>query len=123
MTFGDRHGRALRARGWWAIAARMLALVLTLTVAAPGAGLAADLAFHAGGHHARSDGPVLDAPASPADVDPGLGEHLHCGCHQAARLEAAAVAPPSVPGRPLAAASAQAFPSVTPDLPPRPPRA
>ena len=115
MTFGVRHRRAARARGWWAIAARMLALVLTLAVAAPGAGLAADLAFHAGGHPARSDGPVLDRPTAPADVDPGLGEHLHCGCHQAARLEATDVARPSVPGRTLRAAVAQGHPSVTPD--------
>jgi hypothetical protein len=127
MTFGVRHRRAARARGWWAIAARMLALVLAfvlaLAVAPPGAGLAADLTFHAGSHHARSDGPALDAPAAPTDVDPGLGEHLHCGCHQAARLEAAEVAPPSVPGRPLPAALAQGRPSVAPDRLPRPPRA
>lgn len=123
MTFGVRQRRAARARDWWAIAARMLALVLTLTVAAPGAGLAADLAFHASGHHGRSAGPVLDAPAAPGDVDPGLGEHLHCGCHQAARLDAAAIAPPPVPGRPLAAALAQGHSSVTPDRLPRPPRA
>ena len=101
----------------------MLALVLTLTVAAPCAGLAADLAFHAGSHHGRSEGPVLDAPTAPADTDPGLGEHLHCGCHQAARQEAADVAPPAVPGRPLPGALAQGRPSVTPDRLPRPPRA
>ena len=127
MTYGVRHRRAARARGWWASAARSLALVLAsvlaLAVAVPGAGLAADLAFHAGGHPVRSDGPALDAPASPADLDPGLGEHLHCGCHQAARLEAVEVARPSVPGRLLPAAVAQGRPSVTPDRLPRPPRA
>ena len=123
MTFGVQNRHAVRARGWWALAARMLALVLTLTVAAPGAGLAADLAFHAGGPHGRSAGPVLKAPTAPADVDPGLGEHLHCGCHQAARLEAFDVAPPAVPGRPLPGALAQGRPSVTPDRLPRPPRA
>ena len=122
MTFGVRHRRPAGARGWWALVARMLALVLALAVATPPAGLAADLAFHAGGHHSRSQGLVLDAPAAPANVDPGLSEHIHCGCHQAARLEAADVAPPAVPGRPLPAALAQGRPSISPDRLPRPPR-
>ncbi|MCX4196489.1 hypothetical protein OMR07_13650, partial [Methylobacterium organophilum] len=68
MTFGVRHRRPAGARRWWALVARTLALVLALTVAAPGVGLAADLAFHAGGHHDRSQGPALDAPAAPATV-------------------------------------------------------
>jgi hypothetical protein len=123
MTFQVRGRRAARAQGVWAIAARMLALVLALSLAAPGIGLAADLAFHAGGHHSRSEGPVLDMPAASSNVDPGLGEHLHCGCHQAARLDAADVAPPTVPGRPLPAELARALPSFVPDRLPRPPRA
>lgn len=123
MTFGVRHRRAAPARGWWAIAARVLSLVLALSLAAPGAGLAADLAFHAGGPHTRNEAPVLDAATASTAVDPGLGEHLHCGCHQAARLEAADVAPPAVPGRPLIAAPVQGRPSVTLDRLPRPPRA
>ncbi len=123
MIFGVRHGRAVGARGWWALAVRLLALVLTLSVAGPGFGLAADLAFHAGSHHGRSAGPALDAPAASAAVDPGLDTHLHCGCHQAARLEIAAVAPPAVPGRPLRAGRAEARASVSPDRLPRPPRA
>ncbi|MEE7492251.1 hypothetical protein [Methylobacterium oryzae] len=123
MTFGVRHRRPAGARGWWALVARTLALVLTLAVAAPGAGLAADLAFHAGGHHDRSQGPALDAPAAPAAADPGLSEHLHCGCHQAARLEATEFAPPAAPGRLLPGALAQVHPSVSPDRLPRPPRA
>jgi hypothetical protein len=123
MTSGVRHRRVVRTRGWWALAARTLALVLALAVAAPGAGLAADLAFHAGDHHGRSEGQVLDAAQPSTTADPGLGEHLHCGCHQAARLESAAVAPPAVSGRPLPAALAQARPSVSPDRLPRPPRA
>lgn len=127
MTFGVRNRRAAGARGVWAIAARMLArvlaLVLALSIAAPGIGLAADLAFHAGGHHSRSEASVLDAAAASTDVDPGLGEHLHCGCHQAARLEAVDVGPPAVPGRPLPAGLAQALPSFVPDRLPRPPRA
>ncbi|URD38523.1 hypothetical protein M6G65_08870 [Methylobacterium tardum] len=93
MTFQVRGRRAARAQGVWAIAARMLALVLALSLAAPGIGLSADMAFHAGGHHSRSEGPVLDTAAASPNVDPGLGEHLHCGCHQAARLDAADVAP------------------------------
>ena len=124
MTFGVRHRRPAGVRGWRAFVAALLALVLTLTVAAPGVGLAADLAFHGGGHHSRSEGPpVLDAPAASTDADPGLGEHRHCGCHQAARLEATDVAPPAVPGRPLPGALAQGRPSVSPDRLPRPPRA
>ncbi|MBP1184006.1 hypothetical protein [Methylobacterium sp. PvR107] len=123
MTFQVRDRRAARAHGVWAIAARMLALVLILSIAAPGVGLAADLAFHADGHHSRSEGPVLDAATASGNVDPGLGAHLHCGCHQAARLDAADIAPPAVPGRPLPAALARALPSVVPDRLPRPPRA
>ena len=123
MTFGIRHRRSVRARGWWALAARMLALVLALSGAGPGVGLAADLAFHAGSHHGRSEGPALDAPAASDAVDPGLGAHLHCGCHLAARLEDEAVVPPAVPGRPLQAGLAQARASVSPDRLPRPPRA
>ena len=41
MTFGVRHHRR-SARGLLAVAARMLALVLSLAVAAPSVGLAAD---------------------------------------------------------------------------------
>jgi hypothetical protein len=105
------------------MAVHMLALVLSLSLAAPSVGLAADLAFHAGGPHGRSEAPALDATASSVQVDPGLGEHLHCGCHQAARVETGSVAPPAVPGRPLAAGLERALPSITPDRLPRPPRA
>ncbi|MCJ2095721.1 hypothetical protein MKK67_24940 [Methylobacterium sp. J-072] len=118
-----RQGRS--GRGWWAIAARMLARVLALSLAlslaGPGVGLAADLAFHAGGHHDRVDGPSLAEGGS--SVDPGVTEHLHCGCHQVAPLETGIPAPPAVPGRPVAVRIAAALPSVVPDRLPRPPRA
>ena len=109
-----------------AIAARVLALVLAvmlvLSVAGPGAGLAADLAFHAGGaDHGRSV--VETAGAAGTAVDPGVSEHLHCGCHQAAPLEDAVLAPPVVPGRPVAVRISRALPSIIPECLPRPPRA
>ncbi|MCJ2057282.1 hypothetical protein MKL09_12030 [Methylobacterium sp. J-048] len=119
MAFRVRHGRS--ARGLWAIAVRMLALVLALSLAGPGVGLAADLAFHAGGHQDRSVGPSIEAAGSA--VDPGVTEHLHCGCHQAAPLEAAIAPPPAIPGRPVAVRIVRALPSVIPDRLPRPPRA
>lgn len=114
-----RQGRS--GRGWWAIAARMLALVLTLCLAGPGVGLAADLAFHAGGHHDRIDGPSLVEAGT--SVDPGVTEHLHCGCHQVAPLETGALAPPAAPVRPVAVRISGALSSVAPDRLPRPPRA
>ena len=122
MSFGVRHRRSVRGWGWWTVAVRMLALVLTLSVAGPGVGLAADLAFHAGSHHAQGEGAVLDVPSSSA-VDPGLAAHVHCGCHLAARLEGGVMVPPPVPGRPLRARLVQGRPSVDPDRLPRPPRA
>jgi hypothetical protein len=103
--------------------ALVLALVLALSVAGPGVGLAADLAFHAGGHHEAGEGSALDAPDTATAVDPGLAAHVHCGCHLAARLEAAMLVPPPVPGRPLRARLAQGRPPVDPDRLPRPPRA
>ncbi|SDN65900.1 hypothetical protein SAMN05216360_11046 [Methylobacterium phyllostachyos] len=123
MTFGVRHRRSARARGWWALAVRMLALVLALSVAGPGVSLAADLAFHAGGHHEVGEGAALDAPTASTAVDPGLAAHVHCSCHLAARLEAAAMVPPPVTGRPLRARLAQGHSSIAPDRLPRPPRA
>jgi hypothetical protein len=114
-----RQGRA--ARGWWAIAARMLALVLALSLAGPGGGLAADLAYHAGGHQDRSVGPSV-AEAGSA-VDPGVSAHLHCGCHQAAPLETGFSGPAAIPGRLVAIRGARPLPSITPDRLPRPPRA
>ncbi|MCJ2069270.1 hypothetical protein MKK75_10740 [Methylobacterium sp. J-030] len=123
MTFGVRHRCSVRARGWWALAVRVLALVLALSVAGPGTGLAADLAFHAGDRHAVGEGAALDAPAAATNVDPGVAAHVHCGCHLGARLEIAVTAPPPVPGRPLRARLAQGRPSVDPDRLPRPPRA
>jgi len=114
-----RHGRSVRS--WWAIAARMLALVLALSLAGPGVSLASDLAFHAGGEHGRSVGPSI-ADAGGA-VDPGVTAHLHCGCHQVAPLETGLVAPPAVPGRPVTDRIACALPSIIPDRLPRPPRA
>lgn len=103
------------------MAARLLALVLALSLAGPGVGLASDLAFHAGGEHGRSVGPSMaDAGGT---VDPGVTAHLHCGCHQVAPLEIGFSGPLAIPDRPVAIRVTRARPSVSPDRLPRPPRA
>ncbi len=123
MTFEVRHRRPAGARRWWALVARTLALVLALTVAAPGVGLAADLAFHAGGHHDRSQGPALDAPAAPRPSIPASRSTSIAAAIRRPASEATEIAPPAAPGRLRPGALAQGRPSVSPDRLPRPPRA
>jgi len=75
-----RRNRAFGARqGWWATAARMLALVLALALMAPAAGWAEDAAFHAD----RSSVSVGTPGSADNDVDPCVALHLHCCSHQA----------------------------------------
>jgi hypothetical protein len=111
--------------GWWATAARALALVLALAVALPAAGLAEDLAFH-GAHPGHGGlelamGTVSDAGQPVAD--PGLGCHVHCGCHVASGPAEPGLAPPPAASRPLDARRVQAVASICLDRLPRPPRA
>lgn len=114
--------------GWWQVAARMIALVLTLALTLPTAGLAEDLAFHAsqsgnGGHGAveLSTGTVAEAGHQAAD--PGLACHTHCGCHVTASPCEANLTPPDPNVRPRYARTVEAVSSVFPDRLPRPPRA
>lgn len=124
MTAARCH-RAFRAvTGWWATAARALALVMALAVAAPLAGLAEDFAFHQ--DHARTEfAMVPDANSDGAKqaYDPGLSCHVHCGCHIAANLNEADVAPLLETSHPCYAWTAEMASSVFPDRLPRPPRA
>jgi hypothetical protein len=109
--------------GWWAMAARALALVLALAVALPAAGLAEDLAFH--GTHRAHDGPELAMASDPGQpvADPGLGCHVHCGCHVASGPAEPGLAPPPATSRPHYARRVQTASSVCLDRLPRPPRA
>ncbi|MEE7494766.1 hypothetical protein [Methylobacterium oryzae] len=112
--------------GWWATAARALALVLALAVSAPTAGLAEDLAYHQGhaGHDRTELAMASDlAQASAQKGDPGVACHVHCGCHVAMPLDAVGAAPPVSLSRPCYGQASTALPSIFPDRLPRPPRA
>lgn len=122
MISGRGHSRRGAVRGWWAFAARMLALVLALSLVSPLASLADDLAYYAGGQtHVTELASVDIAPHADAS-DPGLASHLHCGCHQAAPLKTALVEPLFDGVRPRYARLTVAVSSVSPDPMPRPPR-
>jgi hypothetical protein len=112
--------------GWWAAAARALALVLALAVCVPTAGLAEDLAYHqAHPGHDRAElvmGSDL-MPASARQADPGLACHVHCGCHVAVPSDVSAAAPQASLSRRCYAPVDTALPSLFPDRLPRPPRA
>ncbi|MFC6791962.1 hypothetical protein ACFQE0_21620 [Methylobacterium komagatae] len=128
MSAARRHGsrRILgTAGGWWQAAARMIALVLTLALTLPTAGLAEDLAFHAhrGGHGAVELPTYTVAEAGHQAADPGLVCHAHCGCHVTASPCEAGLTPPVPSARPRYARTAEAASSVFPDRLPRPPRA
>ncbi|MGH1572369.1 MULTISPECIES: hypothetical protein [Methylobacterium] len=112
--------------GWWATAARALALVLTLAVSVPTAGLAEDLAYHQG-HPGHDRTELVKAPdlmpASAQKADPGISCHVHCGCHVAMPLDAFGAVPPVSLSRPCYGQAATAHSSIFPDRLPRPPRA
>ncbi|WP_375456196.1 hypothetical protein [uncultured Methylobacterium sp.] len=122
-----RRHRAFGAMpGWWATAARALALVLALAVAAPTAGLAGDFASHRGGHaHERTA--LAMAPDATSDgmqaVEHGLGCHVQCGCHVAVHQDDAALMPLPVASRRSYDRLSETVTSVSPDRLPRPPRA
>lgn len=122
---GSRHGHSRRraARGWWAIAARLLALVLALSLVAPVTGYADDLAYHDG--HRQASGVTLSASApDTGETDPGLACHIHCGCHQVAPAAATGPVMPRIEAVPPVYASlTETASSIEPDRLPRPPRA
>lgn len=111
--------------GWWATAARALALVLALAVATPFVGLAADLAYHQGhqGHGYAEFAEVSEEAASEKAVDPGVHCHLHCGCHVAVSPHQPIAATPHLASRVSFTTLAASARSVFPDRLPKPPRA
>lgn len=126
MSAARRRGAFGAVRSWW-VAARALALVLALAIAAPMAGLAEDLAFHHGHDGADRTELALAAPEAAAEGaqrgDPGLGCHLHCGCHVAAHPAEADSPVPATASRATYARLSEAVSSVVADRLPRPPRA
>lgn len=129
MIAARRQGAFGAMTGWWATAARMLALVLALALAAPATGLAGEPHGHRG-DHARTGIALASADGShAADPDTGCqipGCHVHCGCHfhAAAGPDAA----PASTGRRTASRARYAWTSeapfsVSPGRLPRPPRA
>lgn len=101
----------------------MLALALALSLVAPPAGYADDLAYHGGGRGHVTELASVDAAPHADASDPGLACHLHCGCHQVAPL-ATAWAEPLFDGvRQRYARLTVVVSSVFPDRMPRPPRA
>ncbi|MCG5248721.1 hypothetical protein [Methylorubrum extorquens] len=122
---GSRHGhsRQRAARGWWATAAHLLALVLALSLVAPVAGYAEDLAYHGGGHGHVTELASLGAAPETGTTDPSLACHIHCGCHQVAPAVADFADPLFAAGSPSYVYLNEAASSIAPDRLPRPPRA
>ncbi len=87
MTVGRRHNPFGVMTGWWTLAARVLALLLALSVALPEGG------------SPRTCITIWD-PGPPRwpwpprwrawrrRPDPGIAAHIHCGCHIAAPVSA-----------------------------------
>ena len=123
MGLGRGHSRRWAARGWWAFAARLLALALALSLVAPAAGLAADVAYHDGGGRHVTEIASIEAAPDTGATDPGMACHLHCGCHQAAPAVADFSEPVFGVARLAYAHLSQTVSSVSPDRLPRPPRA
>lgn len=123
MTAARRDRAFGTVTGWWATAARALALVMALAVAAPATGLAEDFAFHLG-HQDRQGTEFVTAPDSSGTQapDPGLDGHVHCGCHLAVGIEGTDTTPRADTSRPNYARLSEAVPSVFLDRLPRPPR-
>jgi len=109
--------------GWWATASRLLALVLALSLVAPAAGLADDMAYHDGGRgHVTELSSAHVAPEANA-TNPGMACHLHCGCHQAAPAVTGFAEPVLKAVRLACGRLSEAVSSVAPDRQPKPPRA
>lgn len=126
MRTARRHRAFGAMTGWWATAARALALVLALAVAAPVAGLAEDLSYHQGHQgHDRTELAVMSELSADGtqEADPGVGCHVHCGCHIAAPVACTVTPPPAAASRPTYAPASEAVPTIFSDRLPRPPRA
>ncbi|MDP4021169.1 hypothetical protein Q8W71_00910 [Methylobacterium sp. NEAU 140] len=123
MVSRDGHSRRRAARRWWALAARLLALALALSLVAPVMGYADDLAYHGG--HRQAAQVTLSASAPDAGAnDPGLACHIHCGCHQVTPAAATGPVMPRIEAVPPVYASlTETASSIDPDRLPRPPRA
>ncbi|GJE39111.1 hypothetical protein ACFQFG_11415 [Methylobacterium persicinum] len=126
MTVGRWHWGVGATRGWWTTAARLLAFVLALVLAAPDLGLAADMTGTPGRHASVADAPVLTVDAEhPASGSTDLGPacHVHCGCHPVIRTEGGAFVTRPDTGRRIASAVAGPLAPVWSDRLSRPPRA
>jgi hypothetical protein len=125
MTAARRHRAFGATTGWWATAARLLALVLALSLVAPAVGLADDMAYHDGGRNRVTELSSAHVAPEANATDPGMACHLHCGCHchQAAPAVTGFAEPVLKAVRPAYGRLSEAVSSVTPDRQPRPPRA
>jgi hypothetical protein len=124
MVPRNGHSRRWAERKWWAFAARLLALVLALSLVAPVTGHADDLAFHGNGHRHAAALTTMDASPDAGASDIGLACHLHCGCHQAAPAAPDGPAMPCLETAPAVYARlSETSSSVAPGRLPRPPRA
>ncbi|GJD63418.1 MULTISPECIES: hypothetical protein [Methylobacterium] len=122
MGSGHGHSRRRAARAWWAAAARLLALVLALSLVAPVTGYADDIAFHQG-HRSVTEVSMADAAPGADATDPGLACHLHCGCHQVAPAVAGSPVVPCLEAMsPVYARVSETASSIAPDRLPEPPR-
>lgn len=122
MVPRDGHSRGGAARGRWAVAARLLALVLALFLVAPVSGYAIDLAYHECHRHG-AELTMADAAPDADAADPGIASHLHCGCHQLAPLTSSPDEPLVEVARPAYARLSETVSSIAPDRLPEPPRA
>lgn len=115
-----RYHRAFGAwHGWWATAARMLALVLALALVAPTAGYAEDAAFHA----EQSTVSVGTNGHADSDADPCVALHLNCCPHQAIAVTADVGEPVQAVERTVYRTLDVAVATVFAERLPKPPRA
>ena len=126
MTSARRHKAFGAVTGWWATAARALALLLALAVSAPAAGIADDVAYHRSDRSTVGIG-FVSAPYTTAwggqISDPGLTCHNHCGCHIVANLDVAELSSLPEVSRPSYERMSETATSIFPNRLPRPPRA
>lgn len=119
MTSGRRHTTFGAKHGLWAGAARLLTLVLALSLLAPAAGWAADAAFHA--DHERTS--LIADGHGDDEADPCVALHLHCCSHQAVSVSAVTAEPGHAIGRTVYRVLDVAVAKVFSERLPKPPRA